>query len=155
MTDYRVIETGLTHAGQSTIEKDRVVPVQLTPGGWGLGRLWEADGVLFDADAASSDDAAVSPAADDGPPFPTAGGVRFWTITVRPENGAEPQELHQTPTIDVGLVLSGRVVLDMEDGTSAELSAGDAFAQQSTSHRWRNPHTEDAVIAVVMMGRGH
>jgi hypothetical protein len=41
----------------------------------------------------------------------------------------------------------------MEDGTVAELSAGQAFAQQNTPHRWRNPHPVAAVIAVVMLGQ--
>ncbi|MFD4527469.1 cupin domain-containing protein [Streptomyces sp. NPDC058470] len=54
---------------------------------------------------------------------------------------------------DVGIVLSGRIVLEMEDGTTAELSAGQAFAQQGTPHHWRNPYPVDAVIAVVTMGR--
>jgi hypothetical protein len=147
MTDYRVVETGVTEKGLSTIAQDHVVAGLTVPGGWGLGRLWEADGVL------SGGDAAAQPPAAAGPPFPGPGGVRFWTITVPPQNGAPPQDLHQTPTVDVGLVLAGQIVLDLEDGSSAELSAGQAFAQQGTLHRWRNPYSVDAVIAVVMMGR--
>ncbi|WP_445185858.1 hypothetical protein ACTXG6_01005 [Pseudonocardia sp. Cha107L01] len=52
---------------------------------------------------------------------------------------APPAFLH-APTLDVGLVLSGQIVLEMEDGTAAELSTGQAFAQRSTPHRWRAPH---------------
>lgn len=72
-----------------------------------------------------------------------------------PETPGTPPlaEFHQTSSLDVGIVLSGRIVLEMEDGTSAELSAGEAFAQLGTSHNWRNPYSVDAVIAVVMMGR--
>jgi hypothetical protein len=146
MSSYRVVETGTTETGLSTITQDDVVPVHTAPGGWGLGRLWEADGVLTGADA-------VPPPAGNGPPFPTVGGVRFWTVTVPPEDpDAPPQAFHATPTLDVGIVLSGQIVLEVEDGTSAELSAGQAFAQQGSAHRWRNPHPVDAVIAVVMMG---
>lgn len=80
--------------------------------------------------------------------------MRFWTVTVPPDaaGAPEPAFLH-TPTLDVGLVLSGQIVLEMEDGTSAELLAGQAFAQRNTAHRWRNPGSADAVIAVVMMGQ--
>ena len=152
MSSYRVVETAATETGFSTIAHDQIVPIDTVPGGWGLGRLWEADGVLSGKDAATTEDA-VQPAADAGPPFPTAGGVRFWTITVPPDGDAPPQELHQTPTLDVGLVLAGQIVLEMADGSSAELSVGEAFVQQGTLHGWRNPHTVDAVIAVVMMGR--
>jgi len=153
-SSYRVVETGVTEKGLSTITRDVVVPLLTVPGGRGLGRLWEADGVLPGADAVSSGDDAVTSPAGSGPPFPTAGGVRFWTVTVPPEDpGAPPPAFLHTPTLDVGLVLSGQIVLEMEDGTAAELSAGQAFAQQSTPHRWRNPHPVDAVIAVVMMGQ--
>jgi deazaflavin-dependent oxidoreductase (nitroreductase family) len=150
-TGYRVVETGLTGAGLSTIASEGVVPVQVVPGGRGLARLWEADGVLTGAEPASSGDGVAPPP---GPPFPTAGGVRFWTVSVPPEDpDAAPPEFLRTATIDVGMVLSGQIVLEMEDGTVAELSAGQAFAQRGTAHRWRNPHPVDAVIAVVMMGR--
>ena len=149
---YRVVETGVNEAGLSTITGEGVVPVQIVPGGRGLARLWEADGVLSGTEPASSGDGVVAP--PPGPPFPTAGGVRFWTVSVPPEDAdAAPPEFLRTATIDVGMVLSGRVVLEMEDGTLAELSAGQAFAQRGTAHRWRNPHPVDAVIAVVMMGR--
>jgi hypothetical protein len=153
-SSYRVVETGVTEKGLSTITRDVEVPLRTVPGGRGLGRLWEADGVLPGADAANSADAAVNSPADSGPPFPAAGGVRFWTVIVPPEDpdAPAPAFLH-TPTLDVGLVLSGQIVLEMEDGTLAELSVGQAFAQQSTPHRWRNPHPVDAVIAVVMMGQ--
>lgn len=152
MSSYRVVETGVTETGLSTITRDEVVPVTSVPDGRGLGRLWEGDGVLPGGDAVKPGDDAV-----ESPFFPTAGGVRFWSVTVPPEapDAPPPAEFHHTSTLDVGLVLSGRIVLEMEDGTSAELSAGQAFAQQGTPHHWRNPYPVDAVIAVVMMGRDH
>jgi len=80
----------------------------------------------------AGDEAATSPAGE-LVPFPAVGGVRFWSVTVPPdESGAPPQEFLHTLTLDVGIVLSGQIVQEMEDGTSAELSAGQAFAQQST-----------------------
>ena len=151
---HRVVETGVTDTGLSTITRDNVVPVNTVPDGWGLGRLWEADGVLPGADTAISQEGAKKPPADTGPPFPPVGGVRFWTVTVPSEDpGAPPPAFLHTPTIDVGIVLSGQIALEMGDGTSAELSAGQAFAQQNTAHRWRNSHPVDATIAVVMMGQ--
>ena len=147
-SSYRVVETGVNETGLSTITRDDVVPGLTVPDGRGLGRLWEADGVLPGADAVQS-------AAGDGTLFPAAGGVRFWTVTVPPEDPAAPLSaaFHQTATLDLGLVLSGQIALEMEDGTSAELSAGEAFAQHGTPHRWRNPYPVDAVVAVVMLGR--
>jgi quercetin dioxygenase-like cupin family protein len=77
----------------------------------------------------------------------------LWTLTVPTETAGPPARLHSTPTTDLGVVLSGRVVLELEDGSRAQLAAGDAFVQAGTAHRWRNPHPADAVLAVVVLGR--
>jgi hypothetical protein len=76
-SSYRVVETGVTEAGLSTITRDVAVPHLTVPGGRGLGRLWEADGVLLAADAVSSG-RSLSRAPR------TAGGIRTpWTPSSR------------------------------------------------------------------------
>lgn len=47
--------------------------------------------------------------------------------------------MHRTSSIDYGIVLSGRVELELDDGAVTELSAGDVVIQRGTMHRWRNP----------------
>ena len=111
--------------------------------------------------------------------FPSPGGQRFFLLTIEPEDPGEPgapptsdqivefEELfpglietwepdepgmHTSQTIDFGIVLSGSVVLEVDGHVERTLRAGDAFVQNGTRHRWRNPGRTPVVIAVVMVG---
>jgi mannose-6-phosphate isomerase-like protein (cupin superfamily) len=60
--------------------------------------------------------------------------------------------MHTTPTVDYGVVLSGRLVLDLDDGETVQLSAGDVVVQQALRHAWRNPFDEPAEAFFVLVG---
>ncbi|WP_060887249.1 cupin domain-containing protein [Streptomyces caniscabiei] len=62
--------------------------------------------------------------------------------------------MHTTPTVDYGVVLSGEIVLDLDDGETALLHPGDLVVQNGTRHAWRNPGTEPATLFFVLMGSG-
>ena len=47
--------------------------------------------------------------------------------------------MHTTVTIDFEYVLSGRVVVELDDGATVELGPGDTVVQNGTRHAWRNP----------------
>ncbi|MBM9467222.1 cupin domain-containing protein [Nakamurella leprariae] len=59
---------------------------------------------------------------------------------------------HTTPTTDYGVVLSGRVVLELDDGHTTELAPGDVVVQNGTRHAWRNPFAEPARAVFVLVG---
>ena len=63
--------------------------------------------------------------------------------------------MHASHTVDCGVVLSGEVVLELDDGQSVSLGAGDTFVQNATRHRWSNVTNVPAVIAVAMIGARH
>jgi mannose-6-phosphate isomerase-like protein (cupin superfamily) len=63
--------------------------------------------------------------------------------------------MHTTATIDYGVVLSGRAVLELDDGVTVTLGAGDTYIQNGTRHRWSNPGDVPAVIAVTFIGANH
>jgi mannose-6-phosphate isomerase-like protein (cupin superfamily) len=69
----------------------------------------------------------------------------------------EPDEpgMHTTPTIDFEVVLSGEAVLELDDGASVALQAGDTVVQNGTRHRWHNHGDVPAVIAVFICGAHH
>jgi quercetin dioxygenase-like cupin family protein len=50
------------------------------------------------------------------------------------------------------VVLSGEVVLELDDGAKKVLRPGDTAVQNGTRHRWGNPGTEPAVLAVFLIG---
>jgi mannose-6-phosphate isomerase-like protein (cupin superfamily) len=112
--------------------------------------------------------------------FPAVGGFRFGFFTLPPAGspgpGAdvdvpaalaafeaqmpgllshmEPADpgMHTTDTIDFEVVLSGEVVLELDDGATRTLHPGDTVVQNGTRHRWSNPGTEPAVLAVMLIG---
>lgn len=63
--------------------------------------------------------------------------------------------MHTTPTVDFEVVLSGEIVLELDDGASRTLRAGDTIVQNGTRHRWRNDGDVPAVIAVFVCGAHH
>ncbi len=62
--------------------------------------------------------------------------------------------MHQTDTIDYGIVLQGQVVLELDDGATKTLNPGDVVVQNGTRHAWRNPTDEPAVLAFVLLDAG-
>jgi mannose-6-phosphate isomerase-like protein (cupin superfamily) len=46
-------------------------------------------------------------------------------------------------------------VLELDDGATVHLRPGDTVVQNGTRHRWSNPGTEPAVLAVFICGAHH
>jgi quercetin dioxygenase-like cupin family protein len=60
--------------------------------------------------------------------------------------------LHRTNSIDYGIVLSGRVELELDDGVKTVVGPGDIVVQRGTNHLWRNPSaTEVCRIAFILI----
>ena len=115
--------------------------------------------------------------------FPAPGGCRFGFFTIPPDGGvgvpadldlgaalAEFDErlpgmseylevdspgMHTTATIDFGVVLSGAATLELDDGATVVLAAGDTYVQNGTRHRWSNTGSVPAVLAVALIGAQH
>lgn len=51
--------------------------------------------------------------------------------------------------------MSGRVILELDDGATRELRAGDTVVQNGTRHAWRNPFDEPCRMVVVLIGARH
>lgn len=58
--------------------------------------------------------------------------------------------MHTTQTIDYGIVLSGTITLELDEGTR-ELSAGDVIVQRGTVHAWRNYSSEPCTMAFILI----
>ena len=115
----------------------------LIPGLEELAFLWGADG------PATYPNAGDNPAAP--APFAPVGGIRFVIATYSPESDVVAPEplsgmrveeddkpgMHRTDSTDFGVVLSGNVVLELDDGVEVLLSPGDVVVQNGTRHRWR------------------
>ncbi len=81
---------------------------------------------------------------------PPPGGAWFRRVDMEP---GPPLEAgwHRTRSIDVDVVLAGRLGLDLAGGDSVELGPGDAVVQRGTDHRWRVIGDEPVQFAAVML----
>ncbi len=111
--------------------------------------------------------------------FPSEGGFRFGFFTVPPAGTEPPADLdmeaaiaeinqklpslmdvsemdnpgmHSTDTVDYIVVLSGEVSLELDDGQTVSLSAGDCVVQNGTRHAWRNTSSAPCVMAFALVG---
>jgi quercetin dioxygenase-like cupin family protein len=175
--DRRRVVTGHDANGKAIVVDDAMVPpvvLDALPGSE-FHQLWGADSVRTFPDDGTRPKARSY--------FPPVGGFRFGFFTVPPDGEAavpadpdsmaatvqlerrlpgmaghfEPDApgMHTTATIDYGVVLSGRAVLELDDGATVTLDAGDAYVLNGTRHRWSNPGEAPAVIAVTFIGADH
>ncbi len=172
----RRVVTGHSPEGKAVIASDEIIsPIApaLTPGA-AFYRLWGSDSV------SQFPDAGAEPVAPNY--FPPINGFRFGLFTVAPSSTKIPTDLdinsalvefeeklpglaahmepnnpgmHTTATIDYEYVVSGRVLLELDDGATVELGPGDTVVQNGTRHAWRNPFDEPCVLVVVLVGANH
>jgi quercetin dioxygenase-like cupin family protein len=65
---------------------------------------------------------------------------------------ADDPGMHTTDTVDFEVVISGEIILELDDGAEKVLRAGDTNIQNGTRHRWHNRGSEPAVIATFIVG---
>ena len=63
---------------------------------------------------------------------------------------ADHPGMHTTRTIDYGIVLSGEIDLELDEG-EVHLVAGDVVVQRGTRHAWRNRSGQPCVMAFVLI----
>jgi quercetin dioxygenase-like cupin family protein len=63
--------------------------------------------------------------------------------------------MHTTATVDYEYIVSGRCLLELDDGVTKELGPGDTLIQNGTRHAWRNPFDEPCVIVFALVGARH
>jgi hypothetical protein len=157
----RQVVTGHDATGRAVFVRDEQVDAMPIPGLGELAVLWSAD------EPATYPNAGNNPAAPGI--FPPVGGLRFTMATYSPEfevvapeatpemhieDGDEPG-MHRTDTTDFGVLLSGNLVVEVDDGAELLLSPGDVVVQNGTRHRWRVVGDAPATIAAFMIGAHH
>jgi mannose-6-phosphate isomerase-like protein (cupin superfamily) len=173
----RRVVTGHDAEGKAVFVSDSPVEPITTPLNPGLAfhQLWNGDEAPHFPDDGAQPQTSTY--------FPKIGGFRFGFFTIPPgepprlgpdvDVGAalaalddalpglfahnEPDEpgMHTTATIDFEVVLSGEVVLELDDGAQVHLRPGDTVVQNGTRHRWSNPGDVPATLAVFLTGAHH
>jgi mannose-6-phosphate isomerase-like protein (cupin superfamily) len=172
MGTFRRVVTGHRADGKSIIASDTTVKSAEVPGlgGIELGTLWASDRT-FDY----PDDGRPAPPSTW---FPPVGGVRFAEFVLPagsdPENNADASGdmaaaeqaapgllshftddapgMHRSETCDMLYIISGRCVLELDDGSATTVAAGDVVVQSGTMHRWKNPFDEPCRVIGAIVG---
>jgi len=139
----RRVVTGHDSHGVSVFALDGPVPVARTaPDGALFYEIWSTDEMPAPI---SSDAPDPTLTALTVPPVPNGTKIR---INEFPPGAASP--VHRTQSVDYGIVLSGEVVLVLDDSETV-LRAGDVVVQRGTSHRWENRSAETARMAFILV----
>jgi mannose-6-phosphate isomerase-like protein (cupin superfamily) len=156
----RCVVTGQQPDGKSVFVFDGVreaLDIRLMPPGAEFLRLWGADATpTLPTDGTPTEQSTF---------FPPAGGFRFLFFSLAPQSSEapavedldvalaqleaalpdmgrwmEPENpgMHTTDTVDIDIVLSGEVWLELDDGAEVKLEAGDCVIQNGTRHAWHN-----------------
>lgn len=59
---------------------------------------------------------------------------------------------HRTSTVDIVFVVSGEVVLILDEGAEVPLRAGDVLVQNGGMHSWVNRSREPCLVGFVLLG---
>jgi len=139
----RRVVTGHDERGVSVFVSDGPVPVvRMAPDGAYFCEIWSTDAMPAPV-AATEDDPALT--ALTVPPSPNGTKIR---INEFPPGAVSP--VHRTQSVDYGIVLSGEVVLALDDSETV-LRAGDVAVQRGTNHRWENRTPDTARMAFILV----
>ncbi|MCF2525857.1 cupin domain-containing protein [Yinghuangia soli] len=142
----RRVVTGWDGDGRVVVLSDGVPPLTVSaPTGHGVSELWWAD-----ARPKGPEDGGDPEPASIGA-FPEGDGIAARVVRLPgvpdgtppdqrwlPMPGGDPERpgMHRSETLDLMVVLDGRIVLGLDAG-EYELGPGDAVVQRATMHRWR------------------
>lgn len=62
-----------------------------------------------------------------------------------------PKFMHRTETVDYAILLKGECDLELDDGKTVHMKAGDIVVQRGTMHAWVNNGKEPCVFAFVLI----
>jgi len=169
----RRVVTGTAANGTSVVAADEFVePVTVAAlPGFAWHRLWGLDRPPGDPPEPHPDGELTH--------FPPPGGLRFNLFTVPPSGTARPQldpvmtaelarklpgrsahmesdqdGMHRTASVDLIVVLAGRISLELDRGVTVDLNAGDCLVQNGTRHAWSNRSDEPCTLGIVLIGAG-
>ena len=139
--EIRRVVTGHDENRKAIVAGDATLPITTRRPGQEGCVVWAVDRVpadnLDEADGASK-----------APGTTLTNGVVF--RVVRYEAGRAGR-MHRTTSMDFGVVMTGSIVLQLDEGAEVTLHAGDVLVQRGTIHNWINRGPEPCTIAFVLI----
>ena len=138
----RRVVTGHTADGRAKVEVDEIATnvISNRPGASSC-VVWSTKGFPVDNDGFNDPTrTSFKTTVDNGAVF----------RVVRYEPGVSPRN-HRTDSIDYAVVMSGAIEMELDDGVTVNLRAGDLLVQRGTIHNWVNHGPEACMIAFVLV----
>jgi len=136
----RRIVTSHNDKALAIVAIDENLKAPLLPSGNGVQTLWSAE--KSPADLSESGDRAEVRV-----PIVNDGSI-FRIVDVAPKS---PGHMHRTTSIDYAYLISGSLIMHLDDGSKTTINAGDVIVQQGTNHQWENPSDEWARLLAVLL----
>jgi quercetin dioxygenase-like cupin family protein len=141
--NIRRVVTGHDAQGRSTVLIDEQVKNQHSP------RPGATYSVIWSTEELPANNDGNADPSEKKIPTAIAEGSVFRVVSFGP--GVAPRN-HRTDSIDYAVVLSGEIDMELDDGASVHLKAGDVLVQRGTIHDWVNTGTVPCVIAFALIG---
>lgn len=165
--EFRRIVTGHTKEGKAIVTSDSIVDRISLGGGKEFIQLWGDDSIPVHPDNGRMKENLDF--------FPKAGGHRFfiWVVPPKSANSDKPKSkeeidqllpgftqhfesdnpgMHTTNSVDCTYLISGSIILELDDNKEIELFQGDSIIQNGTRHRWHNRADIPAVLVTTCIG---
>jgi len=141
LTVRRVV-TGHDKNGRAIVQIDEIAQnvVEGRPGAHAAG-IWTTEGFPIDNDGDT--DAALRKVGTT-----LENGTVFRVVSFGP---GVARRNHRTDSIDYATVIAGEIDMELDDGSSVHLKAGDVLVQRGTVHNWLNKGTAPCLIAFVLI----
>jgi len=133
--------------GRSYALTDGTPPAALDAGGTRLVELWQTGGALGAPDQGGDPEGGWALE-------PRGAGICFRTVRLPAGNDPGDAGWHTTATIDVDIVLSGRLELSLPATPPVVLGPGEAVVQRGTHHKWRPVGDEPVEWIALMLAVG-
>jgi quercetin dioxygenase-like cupin family protein len=147
--EVRRIVTGHDARGKAIVTTDERLTGTSRPGRGGISRceIWSTDRIPVD------NSEAAAPVQRQG--FVVrhnyVGSGQGTVVRITEFAPGSPKFMHRTETVDYAILLSGECDLELDDGATVHLTAGDIVVQRGTMHAWVNNGTQPCVFAFVLI----
>jgi quercetin dioxygenase-like cupin family protein len=136
------VVTGHNADGRAIFKSEDVAPTRIIPSGdASFLLLWTTDTVPAD-----NNDETDGRDRDAGLTINRGSAIRI--VDMLP-GGQSP--MHRTNSIDYGIIMSGEVELELEDGRKTTVRENGVIIQRGTNHLWRNVSDKPCRIAFILI----
>jgi quercetin dioxygenase-like cupin family protein len=141
-TSIRRIVTGHSKEGEAVFISDNQYETIVIPSGdAAMATIWTTSTVPADLN-----DETDGRERDAGTTL--KGGSVIRVVDMLP-NASSP--MHRTNSIDYGIVMSGKIELELDNQVFTTIEAGEIIVQRGTIHKWRNPSSKEICRIVFVL----